>query len=139
MSVGEATGLIVATTGLVGLILAHRLGLLGQKKDAQQQAAATKLQKRITAFDELESLNDRLEKENERLRVLIDEADARGDVRLARQGERCRTTLAHLTAAIATLQSLVTAEIVAEVHAGEVIDQARRHIELDHPEQDPDL
>lgn len=139
MSVGEATGLIVAVTGLAGLVLAHRLGLLGQKRDAQQQAAATKLQERIAAFDELESLNDRLEKENERLRVLINEADARGDVRLARQGERCRTTLSHMTAAIATLRSLVTAEVVAEVEAGEAVDRARRHVEADHPDEEPDL
>lgn len=146
MTVGEAASLIVATTGLIGLFLAHRLGLLGQKKDAQQQAAATKLQERIASFDELESLNDRLGIENTRLRAeadhlrtLIVEAESRGDMRLAAQGRRCRETLDRTLAAMVSLQSVVVAEM-SRASTDETVRKAREHLASEHPDDEaPDL
>ena len=132
MSVGELTGLIVASTGVLGLFLAHRLGLLGQKKDAQQQAAATKLQERIASFDELESLNTHLRDEINRLRDLLAEAETRGDVRLAAQARRCSARLEETFTALATLQSVVLSEI-ARSETNEAIAEGRRHIVDDHP------
>lgn len=137
MSVGEATGLIVAVTGVLGLILAHRLGLLGQRKDAQAQAAATRLQERVAAFDELESLNDRLGTENARLRELLVEAEATGNLRLARQAQRCRAALDETTAALASLQAVVLAE-VSQATASHSINRAQQHIADDHPDLDDD-
>ena len=68
MDVGTVTALVVAGTGAVGAYTSYRLGKRGQENDKKQQAAAQTLQERIAAFDELESLNDRLEAENKRLR-----------------------------------------------------------------------
>ena len=53
MSVPEITGLLIAVTGLLGAFVSYRLGQRGQHVDEKQQAAATKLQERIAAFDEL--------------------------------------------------------------------------------------
>ena len=138
MTVASATALIVAITGLVGILLAHRLGLLGQKKDAIQQAAATKLQERIAAFDELESLNDRLHKEIDRLRDLLGEAETRGDARLAIQARRCADRLQENVAALATLQAVVLSEI-ANTAAERAIADAQRHVLEEHPDEQPDL
>lgn len=142
MSVGELTALIIAITGVVALILSHRLGILGQKKDVQQQAAATKLQERIAAFDEMESINDRLttaltnaDVENTRLRALIDEAETRGDLRLAAQGRRCAHRLSEMSAALVTLQTVVLSE-VARSSAQNTADLASQHIVEDHPDLD---
>lgn len=142
MSTGELTGLIVALTGVAALLFSHRLGILGQKKDAQQQAAATKLQERIAAFDELESINDRLttalanaDVENARLRALIDEAETRGDLRLAAQGRRCAHRLSEMSAALVTLQSVVLSE-VHRSSAQHEIDLAGQHVAVDHPDVD---
>lgn len=135
MTTGELTGLIVALTGLIGLFLAHRLGILGQKKDAQQQTAATKLQERIASFDELESLNSHLREEINRLRDLLNEAETRGDVRLAAQARRCSARLEETFTALATLQSVVLSEI-ARADAHDAIAEGRRHVDEDHPDLD---
>lgn len=142
MNIGELTALIIAITGCAGLYLSHRLGILGQKKDAQQQAAATKLQERIAAFDELESINDRLTKalesadtENRRLRELVTEAEVRGDLRLAAQGRRCGQRLEEMSAALVTLQSVVLSE-VAKASARHEVDLASQHVATDHPKTD---
>lgn len=135
MSVGELTGLIVAGTGLLGLFLAHYLGLIGQRKDAQQQTAATKLQERIASFDELESLNTHLREEINRLRDLLNEAETRGDVRLAAQARRCSARLEETFTALATLQSVVLSEI-ARADTNDVIAEGRRHIADEHPDLD---
>ena len=135
LSTGDIATLIVALTGVGGLYPSYRLGQRGHENDKKQQAAATTLQERIAAFDELESLNDRLEKENLRLRALVDEAEARGDLRLAAQGRRCRERLDDLTTAMSTLQSVVLAEM-AQKSAGEAVDRAREHITTDHPDAD---
>lgn len=135
MSVGDLTALIVAATGILGLLLAHRLGILGQKKDAQQQTAATKLQERIASFDELESLNTHLRDEINRLRDLLSEAETRGDVRLAAQARRCSARLEETFTALATLQSVVLSEI-ARSEAHDSIAEGRRHVAEDHPDLD---
>lgn len=141
---GNLTGLIVAASGVLGIVLAHRLGLLGQRKDAEQQAAANKIAERIAAFDELESINDRLEKENDRLqgdiaqlRALAQEAETRGDLRLARQASVCRDRLTEVTAALASLQSVVVSDI-ARQSAQHAIDLADSHLAT-HPDETPDL
>lgn len=133
MNLGELTGLLVAITGVLGLFLAHRLGILGQKKDAQQQAAATKLQERIASFDELESLNSHLHAEISRLRDLLNEAETRGDVRLAAQARRCSARLEETFTALATLQSVVLSEM-AHAAAEDSIHTGRKHIATDHPD-----
>lgn len=135
MTVGEITAVIIAVSGVMGLILSHKLGIIGQKNDAKQQAAATKLQERIAAFDELESLNDRLNAEIGRLRDLVNEAEARGDVRLAAQGRRCRDRIEELTTAVSTLQSVVLSE-VARASASDIARRADEHLSTDHPEGD---
>jgi len=135
LDLGDVTAIVVAATGLVGGVTSYKLGKRGQRNDETQQAAATRLQERIAAFDEMESLNDRLEKENLRLRALVDEAEARGDLRLAAQGRRCRERLDDLTTAMSTLQSVVLAEM-AQKSAGEAVDRAREHITTDHPDAD---
>lgn len=143
---GTLTGLIVAASGVLGILLAHRLGLLGQKRDVEQQQAANKIAERIAAFDELESLNDRLTTENARLREenrewrsLEAEADARGDVRLAQQARRCRERLDSTVAALATLQAVVVSE-VARSSAQNAIDVAELHLSTEHPaDETPDL
>ena len=138
MTVGEVAAAIVACTGAAGLYLSHRLGLIGQKNDEQQQAAANRIQERITAFDELESLNDRLKVENDRLRDLLGEAETRGDVRVAVQARRCRAALEETTAALTSLQSVVVSE-VARMTARDAKEQATKHLSNDHPDEQPDL
>ena len=144
MSVGEVTGLIVAITGLLGIVLAHRLGLRGQRKESQAQIALGRLQERKDAFDELESLNDRLMAENkhlretkaeddQRLRELLAEMEATGNLRLARQARRCREQLDEAIAAIAALQAVVLAEIT-KASADVALDRARDHLSTDHPD-----
>lgn len=137
--------MIVAVTGAGAAYASYRLGKRGQKNDEKQQEAANRLQKRITAFDELESLNARLTEENTRLiaevarlRPLENEAEARGDMRLARQASRCREQLEQVTTALATLQSVVVSEI-ANASAQHAIDLAEQHIAADHPDEQPDL
>lgn len=132
MSVEQLTALIIAASGVLGTYVAWRLGQRGQHNDEKQQAAATSLQERIAAFDELESLNDRLTTENKRLRELVDEAEARGDMRLAAQGRRCRERIEEMTTAIATLQSVVLSE-VATASAQHAIDRGTEHIATEHP------
>ena len=56
-------------------------------------------------------------------------------MRLAAQGKRCRETLDQMTTAVATLQSLVTAEVV-KASGDDALDTARRHVDRDHPEHD---
>jgi len=126
------TALIIAVSGVLGSYAAWRLGQRGQKNDEKQQAAATNLQERIAAFDELESLNDRLTAENQRFRELVNEAEARGDMRLAAQGRRCRERLEEMTTAISTLQSVVLSE-VARASAQDASEKARDHLRVDHP------
>lgn len=145
MNLSEITALVIAGSGVAGTYTAYRLGKRGQHNDEKQQEAATRLQKRITAFDELESLNARLTEENARLiaevarlRPLEDEATARGDLRLARQATRCREQLQQVTTALATLQSVVVSEI-ANASAQHAIDLAEQHIADDHPDEQPDL
>ena len=100
---------------------------------------------RATAFDELESLNDRLTKDIERLqtentslRALVLEAESRGELRLARQANRCREQLEQVTTALATLQSVVVSEI-ASASAQHAIDLTEQHRRSDHPDEQPDL
>lgn len=145
MTLGDVTALVIAASGIGGTYTAYRLGKRGQHNDEMQQEAATKLQKRITAFDELESLNDRLTKdierlqlENTNLRALILEAESRGDLRLARQANRCREQLDQLGTALATLQSVVVSEI-ASASAQHAIDLTEQHLSDDHPDEQPDL
>lgn len=133
MSVEQLTALIIALSGIGGTYVAWRLGQRGQRNDEKQQAAATNLQERIAAFDELESLNDRLTTENKRLRELVDEAEARGDMRLAAQGRRCRERIEEMTTAISTLQSVVLSE-VARASAEDAVERARDHTRTDHPD-----
>jgi hypothetical protein len=135
MDVGTLTALIVAATGLIGATSAYLLGKRGQQADKNQQDAKHRLEKRIAAFDELESLNDRLEKENTRLRELLVEAEATGDLRLSRQARRCRERLDETTAALAVLQSVVLAE-VSRVAAADAVQRAADHIADDHPDLD---
>lgn len=133
MQIGDATALLIAASGVAGTYTAYRLSKRGQRNDEKQQAAATKLQDRITAFDELESLNDRLSTENARLRDLYAEAETRGDVRLATQARRCRAALDETTAALTALQSVVLAE-VSKIAAQDAIEHAQRHVSTDHPD-----
>lgn len=132
MSVEQLTALIIALSGVLGTYVAWRLGQRGQHNDEKQQAAATNLQERVAAFDELESLNDRLTTENSRLRELVSEAESRGDIRLAAQGRRCRERIEEMTTAIATLQSVVLSEVARE-SARDATDRARDHLRSDHP------
>lgn len=132
MSVEQLTALIIALSGVLGTYVAWRLGQRGQHNDEKQQAAATNLQERVAAFDELESLNDRLTSENGRLRELVSEAESRGDIRLAAQGRRCRERIEEMTTAIATLQSVVLSEVARE-SARDATDSAREHLRSDHP------
>lgn len=133
MNVGDITAGVIAVSGVVGTFTAYHLSKRGQRNDERQQAAATKLQERITSFDELESLNDRLTTENARLRDLYAEAETRGDVRLASQAQRCRAALEQSMEAMASLQSVVLSEI-AKASADDVRTQVSRHLEQDHPE-----
>jgi uncharacterized phage infection (PIP) family protein YhgE len=133
VSVQQLTGLIIALSGVLGTYVAWRLGQRGQRNDEKQQAAATSLQERIAAFDELESLNDRLTTENTRLRELVTEAETRGDLRLAQQAGRCRERITEMTTAISTLQSVVLSE-VARASAQEANERAQKHLDADHPE-----
>lgn len=144
MSLGELSTLIVAITGVIGIVLAHRLGLIGQRKDTEQQQAANKIAERIASFDELESLNDRLEKENARLqaevvqlRALALEAESRGDLRLARQAGICRERLTEMSAVLTTMQAVVVSEI-ASASAQHELDLTSAHLET-HPDETPDL
>lgn len=139
MDVSDVTALIIGVSGVVGTVTAYLLSKRGQRNDEKQQEAASKIQRRVTAFDELESLNDRLSKENERLRDLYSEAETRGDVRLAQQARRCRAALDDAVAGLTTLQAVVLSEI-ATVSAGDAITRAEKHMADDHPELDePDL
>lgn len=134
MTVAEQiTSFIIALSGILGSWGAWRLSQRGQRNDEKQQAAATNLQERIAAFDELESLNDRLTTENKRLRELATEAETRGDLRLAQQAGRCRDRLAEMTTALATLQSVVLSEVARE-SAKDAADRGAQHIATDHPE-----
>lgn len=135
MNLGDIAGVLVAITGLLGIFLAHYLGLIGQKKDAQQQAAATKLQDRIASFDELKELNDAFKAEISRLRDLLTEAETRGDVRLAAQARRCSARLEETFTALATLQSVVLSEM-AHAAADDSVRTGRQHVAEDHPDLD---
>lgn len=134
MNVSDLTALAIAGSGVVGAFASYHLGKRGQHNDEKQQTAATKLQERISAFDELESLNDRLSKETDRLRVLLTEAEARGDLRLAQQTGRCRERIEELTTAVATLQSVVLSEVV-KASAEVAVERAEHHLKTDHPPQ----
>lgn len=136
MDAGTITALIIAATGAFGAVTAYLLGKRGQRNDELQQEAAGKIQKRITAFDELESLNDRLTTENTRLRDLYTEAETRGDARLATQARRCRTVLDETVAALAVLQSIVLSEVAGE-SAKDATTRAEKHVRDDHPEDEP--
>lgn len=131
MDVSDVTAIIIALAGVAGTVTAYLLSKRGQHNDEKQQEAATKIQKRITAFDELESLNDRLSNENSRLRDLATEAETRGDARLAQQARRCRGTLDETVAALASLQAVVLSEI-ATASAGDAIERAEKHMRDDH-------
>ena len=142
MDGGSITAAIIAATGAAGVWLSHRLGLLGQRKDAQQQEAAHRLAERIEYFDELESINERLSAENTRLRAdvesargLIAEAEATGNVRLSQQAARCRARLDDLISTVSMLQGVVVAEM-ARSQAGDAIESAVRHQAADHPDGD---
>lgn len=137
MNISEVTALVIAASGVGGTYTAYRLGQRGQHNDEKQQAAATRLQERISAFDELESLNDRLSKEVDRLRELLGEAETRGDLRLSQQTSRCRERIEELTTAVATLQSVVLSE-VASAAAAESVQRAERHVATDHPSDSSD-
>lgn len=141
---GSLPSIIVAVTGLIGAATAYLLGKRGQRNDEVQQHAKAKLEQRVAAFDELESINDRLEAENarlvrevERLRDLIGEAEDTGNIRLAQQAARCRSRLDDLIATIAMLQGVVVSEM-ARTQAGGAIEDAVRHVSADHPEEEPD-
>ena len=135
MDGGTVASIVVAGAGLISAVSAYALGKRGQRNDEKQQSAKTKLEERIAAFDELESLNDRLEKENSRLRDVLAQTEATGDIRLARQARRCREKLDECVAALSALQSVVLAE-VARVAAGDAIEDAVRHVAEDHPGTD---
>lgn len=135
MDVGTITALIIAGTGLLGTVTAWLLGKRGQHNDEKQQEAKLKLEKRIAAFDELESLNDRLAQENTRLRELLTEAEATGDLRLARQARRCRAALDETTAALTALQAVVLSE-VSRASAHHTVERAQQHVADDHPDLD---
>lgn len=132
MDISDATALVIATSALVGTYTAHLLGKRGQKHDEKQQVAASKLQTRISAFDELESLNDRLTTENARLRDLYAEAETRGDVRYVAQARRCRVALEQSIEALASLQQVVLDEI-ATASALDAQERIARHLTQDHP------
>ena len=140
MKIADITALIIALSGIIGSLVAWQLGKRGQKNDEDQQAAANRLQKRIAAFDELESLNDRLTTENARLRdenkelrELEHEAETRGDIRLAAQARRCRQRIDETVAALVTLQAVVVSE-VARSSAQHDIDLAAQHVVDEHPD-----
>lgn len=145
MDVGDATAAVIALATAGATYSAWRLGQRGQKQDEKQQTAATRLQERIAAFDELESINDRLGAENarltgevDRLRGLIAEAEATGNMRLAQQAHRCRERLDELVASMASLQAVVVSE-VARTAAQDAGDRAAEHVRVDHPDEQPDL
>lgn len=145
MDVSDITAAVIAASGVLGIYTSYRLGKRGQRNDETQQTAAQRLQERIAAFDELESLNERLGVENTRLatenvglRNLIAEAEAAGNIRLARQAARCRDQITETVAALTALQSVVVAE-VAKAAADMAITRADRHLGEEHPDEEPDL
>ena len=145
MDVSDLTSFIIAGAGILGTYVSWRLGQRGQKNDERQQSAATSLQKRITAFDELESLNDRLSAEIVRLNTevarlqgLIAEAETRGDIRLAKQASRCRERLEDMSATMVVMQSVVLSE-VTRTAAQNQLDLTAQHIADEHPDEAPDL
>ena len=135
MDVGTITAIIIAITGLLGWFTSYVLGKRGQRNDEKQQDAKTRLEERIAAFDELESLNDRLTTENARLRTLLTETEATGDLRLARQARRCREQLDEVTAALSTLKAVVHDEITRAA-SDDAIARTSRHVDDDHPDLD---
>ena len=134
---GQVASFILALVAVAGAITSWRLGKRGQHTAEIEQAAKRSLEERVTAFDELESLNDRLEKENARLRELATEAEVAGDARLARQAHRCREQLEQMTATVALLQGVVLDELTRAA-AGDSIEKAARHVAEDHPESPTD-
>lgn len=132
MDIGGITAVIVAATGLIGAITAYLLGKRGQRNDERQQSAKTRLEERIASFDEMESLNDRLAVENTRLRELLAEAEARGDLRLARQARQCSERLEEIMTSLSALSTVVMSEVL-KASTDEAIERARQHI-ADHPD-----
>jgi hypothetical protein len=143
LDLGQIASLILALVAVGGAFTSWRLGKRGQVAAEREQAANTRVEDRLQAFDELESINDRLNKdverltkENDRLRGLADEADHAGNARLARQAHRCREQLEQLIATVSLLQGVVVQEM-ARSQAGDAIEAAVRHVARDHPDEEP--
>lgn len=139
-TLGQVASLILALVAVGGAVTSWRLGKRGQTTAEVEQAAKRRLDERIASFDELESINDRLEKEvarltgeNSRLRDLANDADAAGNARLARQAHRCREQLEQMMATVALLQGVVLDEMT-RAQAGDAIESTVRHVAKDHPE-----
>lgn len=129
------SSLILSLVGVGGLATSYRLSKRGAKAQEEQDQKAGRLAERVQAFDELESLNGRLNDEIERLRKVASETEAAGQRRIEWQAQRCRHRLEELIATVTTLQGVVLSE-VAKVSAGESAASATAHIESDHAESD---
>lgn len=139
VDLGQIASIILALVAVVGAITSWLLGRRGQANAEREQAAKNRIEERVVAYNELESINDRLTKdverltkENDRLRGLADEALAAGDARLSRQAHRCREQLEQLIATVSLLQGVVVQEM-ARGQAGDAIEAAVRHVAADHP------
>lgn len=130
----DATGIIMAVSGTVvgvgGLVLSRR----GQKDEAVQEAAATKLADRVQGYNELAAYTDRIEKQLEKATAALTAQEVTADRRRNEQSQRCRAALSSAMDTLHTLQAVVRAEISKEA-AHDAIDEAGRHLAVDHPEE----
>lgn len=138
MNVQAVTSVLLAGSTVTGLITSYALGKRGQNEQSRQQTAANRLAERAQAFDEMKAIVDEVKDQNARLFERIDRINAASDSDLKRQAERCRTTIDHLSTAMATLQGIVVSEI-ATAAGSHAVQEAQRHVADDHPEHLPGI
>lgn len=120
---------ILALVAVGGAVGAHILNKRGQKTQARQQDAASKLAERAQGFDEMEAVVEWQAKQIEKL-------EAKADKDAQAQARRCRTTLDHFMVSFITLIGQVGTE-EAKRSAEKALTEAEVHLAEDHPDSPP--
>lgn len=130
---------VMAVGGLLSIIFGYVMSRRGARDTAIQQKAAHALSARIQSFEEIkqhaalaEAAATRASEEATKLREVMREVEADAQRRLDWQADRCTKSLRETTEALALLRLVVINEIDRSA-AQDAIDQATRHLALDHP------
>ena len=131
MDLQSVSSLILALVGVGGLGTSFVLNKRGAAAQEKQQEKANRLAERVQSFDELESLNDRLGADIERLRAQLREVEEASDRRQRAQAQRCRTQLEDMVTTINALRGVILSEVM-KASAVEATAHVAEHLALDH-------